>query len=1047
MAPSQNGKNKRMNLHNHSSFSYQDGYGTPEQILKRVLELKQSAFAITDHGNVSAWTPMFKKFHGSGVKILFGIEAYIVEDRTEKGISKATVAEKLARAQRDSKRLFNVTPSGKKEQKPHITLIAMSKQGMNNISALVSESYKTGWYDTRPRIDIDLLIKYSEDVLVTTGCPTGFPTRLITRGEDDKARKFIEILSKNIKNLVVEIVAQPGYYPSELAAPKLYEMAKDFNLKTVITGDSHFPYPEDYEAQHMLARIGFNNPVWEESKNGAQEYQFISSREQLLVRANTMLSCHESDHNEALDNALEICDSIPQLELQTGQPPKYFATTESPETLLWRESGLGLKKRFDEEYITDRTKIAEYKARLKYELDIVISKGFSSYFLIMRDIALSQKKKGRIVICRGSGGGCLLAYALGISETDPIYHDLMFERFMSPERDDYPDLDLDFSPEGRADAFIEISKLGYYAYRIEAISEFSLKSAILATARMTGTNRDSLEYALGSITDAEDFESKEITQMFIDHPELTVARELDGQAYTSSVHAAGIIITNKPIELPIYYKEDKLIEERIPVLSLTKKTAELAKFIKADTLSVRSIGGVEKILEKIGKTPEFLYKLPLDDPKVFKECEEYPAAIFQLDGHISKIFRDIDGENFQDLAAASALARPGAFNFVRKYAERRKDYTTEVGKILSETNLVALYQEGIYKICRLANLSWADTNAMRKAISSSSTAKKESIDAVKKYLGLIKENLGDQITDELLANIEKHGMYSFNKSHCTTYALLCYYMAWLKTYYPCEFVEVICNMEMTGSNTNWVLVRRLVFELVKKGVVKKIEPLVLDQRQPFVIKDGVLYGSFLSIFGAGEKAGLSIVDALQTISHKAITPAKLAKIRIIAKAFKNQETQQNLSLHWVPWLPVKDCEHFKKCKLANKNWALTHGYDGFENLAKEPIYSPRTLPLGGNLTVAGYVTAIRRKSKTLAMPYSMLTILLECPNGQIEMQVSSKYEVAYDECLKNIHRGDFAGFTGSFDGRIFRAYEACILHKEEIEHKDNTIGESENEHN
>jgi DNA polymerase III subunit alpha len=665
----------------------------------------------------------------------------------------------------------------------------------------------------------------------------------------------------------------------------------------------------------------------------------------------------------------------------------------------------------------------------------------------MRDIVLKQKEAGRVVVCRGSAGGSLVCYALGISETDPIKFGLYFERFLDENRDDYADVDVDFSPDGRDGAFEDISDLGYKACRIEAHSMFTLKSAILAVARMYSISRSKLDSALGTISDSTIEEPEQIKALFNDIPDLQVARKLVGQAYTSSIHAAGVIISNEDTSFPIYYKKDNHSGKMVPTICLNKKQVEKNGYLKADLLSVRALSVIENVLKKVGLKPEVLYKLDLLDPKVFETCSKCPAGLFQLDGSIWSVYKQISGKNFDDIVSANALGRPGAFNFIPLYAKRLRHSLNRIDTVLDDTYGVCLFQEQIMSICRLFGMSWLDTHAMRRAISSSSTGKTDSIEKVKLYLAKLKELAGDEISDEQYDNIEKHGKYSFNKSHCVTYALVCYWMAWIKTYYPEKFVEEYCNMEARGSNTDWILVRRLIFELTKRGVCKKVIPLDVEQRVPFIAKNGVFTGSFLSIHGAGEKGGLSTVDALQNMGSKNLTAAKLKSIQTIARAFSTQATAQSVSLHWIPWLPVIEGSHYTGCI---SKWAGDTGYDGMEALAVEPIYSPRSLATAElsarkAVSFAGYATSVKRKAQTLAMPYAILNLLVENPDGQILCQVSAKNEEAYYKCVNEIKRGDFIALLGTYDGRLFRAWEVEVFRSDNFESTKTLIEENSEE--
>lgn len=1024
-----------MHLHSHSTYSPLDGYGTPRQNALRSQSLGFDSMCITDHGTISGWVPHFLACKDIGIKPIFGIEAYIVEDHTHK---------KKAGQNEDTS----------VQGTPHITILAANSEGLLNLKHLTEESYKNGFFGGKGRVDPGLIVKYQKGLIVTSGCPTGFPTRLITSGNIDKAFQFTKYLSDNIDNFFIEIVAQPGYEPSENAAPHLFEFANKLKRQVILTADSHFPTKEDHLAQSCLLRIAsnkpFGQPIWKGLENGLPEYQFICSEEELIARGIQMYSA--GNYKSACENAKNLCLQIENVELPRGSYPKY-QDTKNPAIELRNRAIQGLRKRFADGYIKDQSResMKKYIDRTEYELSVIISKGISDYFLILQDSVTEQKRNGSVVICRGSAGGCLVAYGLGISETDPILHNLYFERFYDDNREEPPDIDIDTSPATRDRMFSQLQSK-YFVGKLEAQNELTLKSAIIDCARMYKISREKIESAIGSIDESTGIESEEITKLFENYPQLALAKKLVGQLRGYGKHAAAAIISNVEIPIAVLDKVDKKSGQVVPVVTMDKYGSEKMGFLKADLLSVAAIGVVESVLKRIGKTPEFLYRLELDDKNALKEVSKFPAGIFQFDGSVQGIYNQISGHTFEDMTAASALCRPGAFAFVGKYAKREESFSGIVADILNKTYGVVLYQEQVMALARAAGFTWKETHALRKAVSSSSTAKKESVDAVIAAISKLRDGLGEFASPELLDNVQKHGRYSFNRSHCCTYSLLGYYMAYLKHYYPYEFVEEYINMEIKKESTDYILIRRLTFEMYQKNLIKKFIPVVATQIQPIVInkETGTMSGSFMSIHGSGTKKGLEIVSRLLSASlgnNLAISKALAEKINFIYETAQNGNKEFGRLLHWFPVTPLGASEHYRNIL---KEIETATGYDGGESYiaSSDKCYSPRTIVNSRKCTVAGYVTAKVRRQKTLAMPYALVKLLLENSTdgewkGQIQIEVSAKHYDLYNFVLESVDRGNFVAFTGSFNGRILKAEEAIGINLESYKVKSEVIDEEE----
>lgn len=1033
-----------MHLHSHSTYSPLDGYGTPKQNALRSQSLGFDSMCITDHGTISGWVPHFLACKDIGIKPIFGIEAYIVEDHTHK---------KKAGQNEDTS----------VQGTPHITILAANSQGLLNLKHLTEESYRNGFFGGKGRVDPNLIVKYQKGLIVTSGCPTGFPTRLINAHTFNdipdhrciqKAFEFTKFLSDNIDNFFVEIVAQPGYRPSEVAAPYLFEFAKKLKRQVILTADSHFPTPEDHLAQTCLLRIAankpFGQPIWKGLEEGLPNYQFICSEEQLIARGIKMYS--EGDYKIACDNARNLCEQIENVNLPRGSYPTYSGSSNSPAELRLRSIN-GLRKRFKDGYIKDSSaaSMKKYINRMEYELSVIISRGIADYFLILEESVLEQKRNGSVVICRGSAGGCLVAYILGISETDPIKHDLYFERFYDENREEAPDIDIDTSPKTRDQMFKKLQEK-YFIGKLEAQNELTLKSAIIDCARMYKISREKIESAIGSIDESTGIESQEIAQLFETYPQLSLAKKLVGQLRGYGKHAAAAIISNVEIPIAVLDKVDKKTGEIVPVVTMDKYGSEKMGFLKADLLSVAAIGVVESVLKRIGKTPDFLYRLDLDNENVLKEIGKYPAGIFQFDGSVQGIYNQISGHTFEDMTAASALCRPGAFAFVGKYAKREESFSGIVADILNKTYGVVLYQEQVMALARAAGFSWKETHALRKAVSSSSTAKKESVDAVIAAMSKLKDGLGDFATPELLDNIQKHGRYSFGRAHCCTYSLLGYYMAYLKYYHPIEFTEEYINMEIRKDSTDWILIRRLLFDLYRKNLISKAIPIRANQTKPIEInaETKTVSGSFMSIHGSGTKKGMETVAKLMLMSlggQSNLTKLAMEKISFIYETARKGDKEFGRLLHWFPWMPISSSFHYNSIV---KEIETETGYDGgeFHVSASNRCFSPRTINNSRKCTVAGYVTAKVRRQKTLAMPYALVKLLLENSTdgkweGQIQVEVSAKHYDLYNFVLDSVERGNFVAFTGSYNGRILKAEEVIGINLEKYKIKSDVIDEEE----
>jgi len=1044
-----------VHFHNHSTYSNQDGQGTPEKIVQRAKNLGQKAIAITDHGNTYGHVAFQKAARKEGIKPIFGIEAYIVEDA-------------LSRTREQSSLGANAIP--------HITILAKDQTGYKNLVKLVNWSFKNGFY-YKPRIDTRVLFEYQEGLIVTTGCPTAFPTRLIFQGKHADAYEFVQTLSENVQNLYVEIVAQPGYAPSEAAVETLISYASCFRKKILITGDNHFTEPKDYPSQHLMTRVGIGNPFREPAKINIPSYQYICSDEELLTRAMKMWKARPNKEKSMIsDDKAEkvfqwgiantgiLADEI-EVEI-SSKSSVYFPgrKEESPEEYIRRKCMDGMKKKISNGFLAkDREILSQYISRMDFEIGVLSKKKFIDYILLISDIAIREKEKGYMCVCRGSAGGCLLLYLLGASETDPIKFDLSFERFFNETRNDPPDIDLDFERKRRDIVVGEIEELYGHAKvaKIAAFTEYTLKSALIDAARMHEVPRSAIEPALSILNDLDDKEETSstsaqsheiINDLYNEFPQLRVAEDMVGQIRNQTINAAGLIISSENIYETISVYERPGTPR---IIATDKIGAEQLGFLKADIMSVSSLDVIDECVRLISlKVPGFsiesLYKLPLDDANVFELIRSGDVVgIFQVDGSVMKVENKVKIENFDELCAASALCRPGAMHYVPIFAQNKFNksrlehsmsvFHPKIAEILRPTYSVIVYQEQVNAIARLAGLSWEETHTLRKLIAKS---KDEEIlpycDKLTK--GLISElGMSEIAATMLVKNIRDHGKYSFNKSHCYTYGLIGYWMGWMKHYYPHEYYNAFISLELAAATPDYILIRRLISEAKRNDYIDTAIPLVPTLIKPVTfISDSKMIGGFPGIHGAGKKKGGEIarrfIDKNLT-KKQAELASYLTKVSLNATLSKVNE--MGAILHWFPWFPVvspENCQDYGEIFNMLANHAYMNGpiprfnyedrdpFDGEIIEQRQKIYGPSELLRNGyqkNIYVAGYLTAKRRKQRTIAMRHEIYLGYLEDHISGVELRITGETPEIYGRYKSEVKRGDFLCVQGNWNGTNF----------------------------
>ncbi len=782
-------------LHLHTHYSLLDGAIRIEDMIKKAGEYKLPAVAITDHGNLFGAISFYKKVSKAGMKPIIGCEVYITSGSylNKKGSGSGT------------------------DTTHHLILLCKNINGYKNLATLVSKAYLEGFY-YRPRIDIELLSQYSGGLIGLSSCLKGEIPHYLASGQLDKAREtalnYKKILGPD--NFFIEL--QANELPEQEEVNKqLIELSRDLHIGLVATNDCHYLQKDDARAHDVLICIQTGKTV-----NDTDRMKF--SKDTFYFKSPEEMKEKFKHVPEAIENTKKIAGRC-NLDFKFGvfHLPKYTVPkgydTSKYLSKLVKE---GLQKKFQGNIP------AAYLDRLQSELKTIESMDFSSYFLIVWDFINYAKSKGIPVgPGRGSAAGSLVAYSLDITEIDPIKYDLLFERFLNPDRISMPDIDVDFCMNRRPEV-IEYVAQKYGKDHVAQIITFGSMQA-RAAVRDVGRALD-IPYAevdsvaklipnIPNITlkDALKLEPK-IKELYDNDPSIKelidIAQKLEGLSRHASTHAAGVVISPKPLTefLPLY----KAPNDDAIITQFEMSAIEALGLLKFDFLGLKTltvIDRTEKLInqtEADGKSSRFdIRNIPLDDGETFKLLGEgKTTCIFQLESSgMRDLLTKMKPETFEDLIALVALYRPGPLGsgMVDDFIKRKKGDVPikyalpQLGDILKETYGVILYQEQVMKIANvLANFSLAQADILRKAM-----GKKNLTEMDKLKDDFIRGSKSNKISEKkalkLYDTMAQFAQYGFNKSHSAAYALIAYRTAFLKTHHPVEFMAASLSAEMDNT--------------------------------------------------------------------------------------------------------------------------------------------------------------------------------------------------------------------------------------------------------
>ena len=776
-------------LHLHTEYSLLDGACRIPKLVERIKALGMTSCAITDHGVMYGCIDFYSAMKDAGIKPIIGCEVYVCRDRLDK--------------------------SAANREYSHLILLCENNTGYQNLMKLVSEGFLTGYY-YRPRIDYNLIRQHSEGLICLSACLSGDLPKLLLQGRYDDAEAYVREMQDIFgeKNFYVEIMDH-GIREEKIVMPRLISLAREMNVPLVATNDCHYLEEKDADAQEVLLCI-------QTGKTLDDANRMRMDTRQLYVKSEDEMRTLFAACPDAVNRTQEIADRCNvEFEFGVTRLPHYpVPEGETALSMLTRLTHEGLRERYPEAKETD-----EPWQRLNYELNVISSMGYVDYFLIVWDFIRYAKSQGIMVgPGRGSGAGSIVAYSLGITMLDPLKYQLLFERFLNPERVTMPDIDVDFCYERRQEVIDYVARK-YGADHVSQIITFGTlqaKGCIRDVGRVLGMSYQdtdavakAIPFDLGMTLEKALTLSPLLKTMYDEQPEvhrlIDTAMTLEGMPRHASTHAAGVLITGKPVmEYVPLQRNDEVITTQYPM-----GTIERLGLLKMDFLGLRTLTVIRDTLDMlreqgIDMKPE---DIPRDDPAVYEMISAGDTdGVFQLEGGGMRTFlTNMKPTCFEDIIAAISLYRPGPMESIPRYIQGKQNpssihYETEkLRPILDVTYGCMVYQEQVMQIVRdLAGYSYGRSDLVRRAMAK----KKHKVMAQEREYfihgklnddgtidvpGCVRNGVPEEVASHLYDEMTAFASYAFNKSHAAAYAVVCIETAWLKRYHPVPFMAAILN--------------------------------------------------------------------------------------------------------------------------------------------------------------------------------------------------------------------------------------------------------------
>ncbi len=854
-----------VHLHCHTQYSLLDGAADIGAMMDKAARDGQKGVALTDHGNMFGAFKFVSEAENRGLKPIVGCEFYLVKDRHKQSFSRA---------------------AGEQDNRYHQLLLAKNQKGYENLSKLCSLGFIEGLYGKFPRIDKELIEKYHEGLIATSCCIGAEIPQAILHGKveeaEQKLRWWLDLFGEDF---YIELQRHRGLenidglgVSQEDVNQQLLQFARKYNVKVICTNDSHYLEEDDYLPHDILLCINTNSLVEEMDR-----FKFPSS--DFYFKSQQEMNQLFHDVPESVDNTIEIFDKIDKLTLARDILLPAFPLPQGfkdQDDYLRHLTYEGAKRRYG-------TITPEIRERLDFELSVIKNSGYPGYFLIVQDFTTTARQMGVSVgPGRGSAAGSAVAYCIGITNVDPIKYDLLFERFLNPERVSMPDIDIDFDDEGRQkviDYVIEkygrnqVAQIVTYGTMAAKMSlrdvgrvlnvplpevdkvAKTFPAHLKASLRAVLAPKD-VDPKLKDVLNSEELEKAYQFRQLAEGQDtigemIRTAQKLEGSVRNTGIHACGVVITPDEITRYVPVKADK--ETGMLVSQFDNSVAEAAGLLKMDFLGLKTLTIIKDAVRMVEENHGLqldMDEVPLDDQKTYELFQRGDTVgIFQYESHgMQKYMKELKPTTFEDLIAMNALYRPGPLEYIPEFIDRkhgRKPVTYDLeamSEYLHETYGICVYQEQVMLLSqKLANFTKGQADRLRKGMGKK---KKKEIDAL--YPLFIEGGTGNghpkDVLDKVWKDWEAFASYAFNKSHSTCYAFVAFQTAYLKAHYPAEFMASVLT-----HNKNDISKITFFLQECKRMGLMVLGPSVNESASDFSVnKDGHIRFGLSALKGVGE---------------------------------------------------------------------------------------------------------------------------------------------------------------------------------------------------